>query len=45
MKWKVIYSDKASSDLRGIYEYIYDVLCVPDTAKNQMVRISKRMMR
>jgi len=39
MSWKVFYSAQARQDLRNIYEYIANELCVPDTATNQTRRI------
>jgi toxin ParE1/3/4 len=37
--WKVVYTEQAEQDLRGIYEYIAFSLLMPDTAKNQARRI------
>jgi toxin ParE1/3/4 len=39
MSWKIAYSGKARQDLRSIYEYIANELCVPDTAAKQARRI------
>lgn len=35
----VIYSAQAKQDLRNIYEHIAYILCLPDTAKNQVKKI------
>ncbi len=37
--WKVIYTEQAEQDLRGIYEYIAFSLLEPEIAKNQTRRI------
>ena len=39
MSWEVAYSEKVRQDLRSIYEYMADGLCVPDTAVKQAGRI------
>lgn len=33
MKWRVILTPQFEQDFRGIYDYLYGVLLVPDTAK------------
>lgn len=43
MSWKVVYSAQARQDLRLIYEYIANELCVPDTATNQTRRIMQNI--
>jgi len=37
--WKVVYTEQAEQDLRGIYEYIAFSLLEPEIAKNQTRRI------
>ncbi|CCQ95285.1 Addiction module toxin, RelE/StbE family [[Clostridium] ultunense Esp] len=37
--WKVIYTEQAENDLRGIYEYIAFSLLEPEIAKRQTKRI------
>ena len=37
--WKVVYTEQAEYDLRGIYEYIAFSLLEPEIAKNQTRRI------
>ncbi|MDR0272434.1 MAG: type II toxin-antitoxin system RelE/ParE family toxin [Clostridiales bacterium] len=39
MIWTVQYTDSAEQDLQGIYDYISDVLLVPETAEKQTERI------
>ena len=41
MSWKINYSNQALDDLKSIYEYIAYQLFAPDTAKNQVGRITK----
>lgn len=41
--YNVIYSPKALDDLREIYSYIAFTLKVPDTAKDQVNRIRKKI--
>ena len=43
MSWNIVYSEQARLDLRRIYEYISNELCVPDTAANQARRIMQRI--
>lgn len=37
--WKVVYTEQAENDLRGIYEYITFTLIEPEIAKKQAKRI------
>lgn len=37
--WKVVYTEQAENDLRGIYEYIAFTLLEPGIAKKQAERI------
>ena len=37
--WKIVYTEQAERDLRGIYEYIAFSLLEPEIAKNQTSRI------
>ncbi|MEW6663258.1 MAG: type II toxin-antitoxin system RelE/ParE family toxin [Bacillota bacterium] len=37
--WKVVYTEQAENDLRGIYEYIAFSLLEPEIAKRQTKRI------
>ncbi|HWT77158.1 MAG TPA: type II toxin-antitoxin system RelE/ParE family toxin [Mobilitalea sp.] len=43
MRWNVVYSAQARSDLRSIYEYIAYDLLVPETAAGQARRIMKEI--
>lgn len=43
MRWNVVYSAQARSDLRNIYEYIAYDLLVPETAAGQTRRIMKEI--
>jgi len=38
-EWTVTYSDAAKEDISEIGHYIAEVLCAPETAKNQVLRI------
>lgn len=40
MKWRVVLTPEFEQDFRGIYDYVYGVLLVPDTAK----RIAKKLL-
>ncbi|MCM1247737.1 MAG: type II toxin-antitoxin system RelE/ParE family toxin [Lachnoclostridium sp.] len=39
MSWDVVYTAGARRDLRGLYAYIADELCAPETAARQVGRI------
>ncbi|MCM1162028.1 MAG: type II toxin-antitoxin system RelE/ParE family toxin [Roseburia sp.] len=39
MSWDVVYTAGARRDLRGLYAYIADELCAPETAAGQAGRI------
>lgn len=43
MRWNVVYSAQARSDLRNIYEHIAYDLLVPETAAGQTRRIMKEI--
>ncbi len=43
MRWNVVYSARARSDLRNIYEYIAYGLLAPETAAGQTRRIMKEI--
>ena len=38
-EWKIVYTEQAARDLRGIHEYIAFTLLEPEIAKNQSRRI------
>lgn len=37
-------SEQASTDLRGIYEYIAFVLCSPENARSQLDRLEENIL-
>ena len=41
MKYKIVLTEQADTDLRGIYEYIAFTLLEPGTAAGQLDRIEK----
>lgn len=44
MRYKIIFSKQADTDLRGIYEYIAFKLLEPETAARQFGRIEKGIL-
>ncbi len=45
MTWKIEYTDKALRDLKEIYEYIAFILCVPETAGKQVLRLENAIRK
>ncbi len=43
MSWKIVYTAGARRDLRSLYEYIANNLCVPETAAGQAKRIMEKI--
>lgn len=44
MKYEVIATEQAESDLRGIYEYIAFELLAPENAKGQVARLEEMIL-
>lgn len=44
MKYKVMLSEQADTDLRGIFEYIAFTLQVPETAARQLDRLEEHIL-
>lgn len=43
MSWDIVYTAGAKQDLRNLYEYIANDLCVPEAATGQAGRIMERI--
>ncbi len=43
MSWNIVYTAGAKKDLRNLYEYIANDLCVPETAAGQAGKIMREI--